>query len=158
MINYGKLADKAKLKQEADRLASEKHKQLRADPCVFFDRVKALVAEEMNKANVELRKRGGAILGRNHLPGFDTEVFLTYGTDTLCRVGLGIIGGGCRLTAIISGPPNGYELSRREYLCVQEASCSEVLHVPGEELTTVVACPNEIAADIISGILAGKFA
>jgi hypothetical protein len=119
--------------------------------------VKALVLEEMDKANVELRKKRVAILGQNHLPGFSGEMFLTYGTDSLCRVGLGILRGECRITAVISGPPNGYEISRREYICVQEASCSEVLHVGGAGSSTVVACPNEIAADIISGILLGKF-
>ncbi len=157
MVNYVKLADKAKVKRVDDKSAADKHKQLRANPCVFFDRVKALVLEEMDKANVELRKKRVAILGQNHLPGFSGEMFLTYGTDSLCRVGLGILRGECRITAVISGPPNGYEISRREYICVQEASCSEVLHVGGAGSSTVVACPNEIAADIISGILLGKF-
>jgi hypothetical protein len=157
MFDYALLADRAKVKQASDKVAADKHKQLRANPCVFFDRVKAHLVEEMNKVNVELRKRKAAVLGRNHLPGFDNEFFLTYGTDTLCRAGLGTSGGECRITAVISGPPNGYEISRREYVCVQEESCSEVLHVPEAERTTVLACPNEIAADIISGILAGKF-
>jgi hypothetical protein len=159
MVNYEKLAEKAKMMQIADKLEAEKHKELRADPCNFFEKVKAHILEEMNKANVELRKWGAATLDRNFLPAFSEEILLTYGTDSLCRVGLGIIGvgGGCRVTAIISGPPNGYEISRREYLCVQEASCSEVLHLVGAELTTVVACPDEIAVDIISGILVGKF-
>ena len=157
MVNYVKLAGKAKEIQDAEKLAVERHRELRADPCAFFERVKAHIVEEMNKANVELRKKRAAVIGRNHLPGFDDEIFLTIGTDSLCRVGLGIMGGGCRVTAIISGPPNGYELSRREYLCIQEASCSEVLHLVGAELTTVVACPDEIAVDIISGILVGKF-
>jgi hypothetical protein len=157
VLDYGRLAETAREKQEADRLVSQKHQQLRADPCVFFDSVKAHLVEEMNKANVEMRKRHAAVLDQNHLPGFEDEVFLTYGTDALCRVGLGIMGGGCRVTAVISGPPNGYEISRREYLCVQAEDCSEVLHVGGAGSSTVIACPNEIAADIIAGILAGKF-
>src|ERR1035441_5622565 len=96
MVNYAKLADKAKMIQVADKLEAERHKELRADPCVFFDKVKAHIVEEMNKANVELRKRGAATFDRNYLPGFSEELFLTYGTDSLCRVGLGIIGGGDR--------------------------------------------------------------
>ena len=154
MVDYAKLADTAKVKQDADRSAAERHRQLRADPCVFFGRVRARLLEEMKKANVELRKRGAAFLEQNHLPGFPNEMFLTYGTDSLCRVGLGIMGGGCRVTAVISGPPNGYEISRKEYLCDQDAACQEVR--PAGRL--VVACrPNEIAVDIISGILVGKF-
>ena len=155
MVNYAKLADKAKMIQIADKLETERHKQLRTDPCVFFDKVKAHIVEEMNKANVELRKRGAAIFDRNYLPGFSDELFLTYGTDSLCRVGLGIIGGGCRVTAIISGPPNGYELSRKEYLCSQDIACQEVLPAVEEGMPPEGSCPEEIAIDIISGILRG---
>jgi hypothetical protein len=154
MVDYAKLADAAKVKQDAGRWAADRHKQLIADPSVFFGRVKAHLLEEMRKANVELRKRKGGILDQNHLPGFPNEMFLTYGTDSLCRVGLGTVEGGCRVTAIISGPPNGYEISRREYLCDQPAACQEVLPDGGR----AVPCrPDEIAVDIISGILRGKF-
>jgi hypothetical protein len=157
VVDYAKLADKAKVIQEADKLAAAKHKQLRADPCVFFERVKAHLAEEMNKANVELRKREAAILDRNHLPGFADDVFITYGTSSVCRVGLGILGGGCRITAVISGPPNGCEISRRVYLCSQEPSCQEEVPTGEEGSQALPTRPNEIAADIISGILLGKF-
>jgi hypothetical protein len=111
----------------------------------------------MNKANVELHKRRTAALGRNHLPGFDNEIFLTYGTDALCRVGLDVLRGGCRITAVISGPPNGNELSRKEYRCDQEALCSEKPRAEGPELVIAESCPEEIAADIILGILIGRF-
>ena len=154
MVDYAKLADTAKVKRDADRSAADRHKQLIADPSVFFGRVRAHLLEEMKKANVQLRKRGAAFLDQNHLPGFPNEMFLTYGTDSLCRVGLGIMGGGCRVTAIISGPPNGYEISRKVYLCDQEASCREVL--PGGR-PAVASHPDEIAVDIISSILVGKF-
>jgi hypothetical protein len=155
MVNYAKLADKARMIQIADKLEAERHKQLRADPCVFFEKVKAHIGEEMNKANVELRKRGAATLDRNYLPAFTEEILLTYGTDSLCRVGLGIIGGGCRVTAIISGPPNGFEISRKEYLCNQDKACQEVLPAVEEGMLPEGLCPEEIAVDIISGILRG---
>ena len=154
MVDYAKLADTAKVKRDADRSAADRHKQLIADPSVFYGRVRAHLQEEMKKANVQLRKRGAAFLDQNHLPGFPNEMFLTYGTDSLCRVGLGIMGGGCRVTAVISGPPNGYEISRKEYLCDQEAPRREALPVGG---AAVASRPDEIAVDIISGILRGKF-
>ena len=158
MTDYAKLADKAKEKQEADILAAERHKELRADPCSFFERVKAHLVEEMNKANVELRKRKAAVFDQYHLPGFTDEVFITYGTDSLCRVGLGILGGGCRITAVISGPPNGYEISRKEYICnEQPADCKEVLPASEDRSPEIPSCPDAIAADVIEGILLGKF-
>ena len=154
MVDYAKLADTAKVKRDADRSVADRHKQLIADPSVFYGRVRAHLQEEMKKANVQLRKRGAAFLDQNHLPGFPNEMFLTYGTDSLCRVGLGIMGGGCRVTAVISGPPNGYEISRKEYLGDQEAPCREALPVGG---AAVASHPDDIAVDIISGILRGKF-
>lgn len=154
VVDYAKLADAAKAKQDADKSAAVRQKQQSADPCVFFATVRTYLLEEMKKANVELRKRGAAFLDQNHLPGFPNEVFLTYGTDTLCRVGLGTMGGGCRVTAIISGPPNGKEIARKTYFCLGDALCHEVLPVG----RTAVACrPDEIAVDIISGILLKKF-
>jgi hypothetical protein len=155
--DYAKLADIARERQEAERLVSERHKQLRPDPCSFFEQVKAHLMNGMEKANVELRRRGVALLGRNHLPGFDDEVFLTYGTDTLCRVGLGFLGGGCRITAVISGPPSGFEISRKEYFCSQEAACKEVSSNGEGGLPVVVPRPDQVAADIIKAILFGRF-
>ncbi|MGA3346771.1 MAG: hypothetical protein ABSC76_18095 [Terracidiphilus sp.] len=157
MTDYAKLADIAKLKDIVDRSVVAKHKELRAEPCTFFQRVTAHLFEEMNKVNVELRKRKAPIFDRIHLPSLDDEILLTYGTDSLCRVGRGIMKGGCRITAVISGPPNGYEISRREYLCKQEESCREVLAVEGSQLRTIAFGPEEVAADIIGGVLAGKF-
>jgi hypothetical protein len=158
VADYVKLADRAREKQEADILAAKRHKELRTNPCSFFERVKVHLIEEMNKANVELRKRKAAIFDQYQLPGFADEVFITYGTDSLCRVGLGILGGGCRITAIISGPPNGYEISRKEYLCSEQPSdCKEALPATEDRSPKTPTCPDTIAADVIEGILLGKF-
>ncbi len=64
--------------------------------------------------------------------------------------------GNCRVTAIISGPPNGYELSRKEYLCNQDVACHEPLPAVFKEIPEG-SCPEEIAVDIISGVLRGGF-
>jgi hypothetical protein len=157
MVNYAQLADSAKKVQDAGKSASITHKELRVDPCAFFDAVRAHLAAEMKKANVELRKKGAAAIDQNHLPGFDTEVFLTFGTDSLCRVGLGIKVGECRITAIISGPPNGYEISRKEYLCLQDTDCKEALNTGKARVLTAASSPRGIAVDIISSFLVGKF-
>jgi hypothetical protein len=157
MIDYAKLADIAKLKDLDDATVVEKHKKLRAEPCTFFERVEAHLLDEMKKANVELRKRKAPIFDRICLPSFDEELLLTYGISSLCRVGRGIMGGGCRITAVISGPPNGYEISRREYRCKQEETCHEVLAVDETQSKTIAFGPEGVATDIIAGVLAGKF-
>jgi hypothetical protein len=158
MVDYVKLAEHAKAKQEADNLATQRHKELRANPCSYFELVKVHLIEEMNKANVELHKRKAAIFDQYQLPGFPDEVFITYGTDSLCRVGLGILGGGCRITAIISGPPNGYEVCRREYVCSEQPEdCKEEQPASEDRSPTIPSSPDAIAADVIKGILIGRF-
>jgi hypothetical protein len=157
MIDYANLAAKAKATQDDEKLAAGRNRELKSDPCAFFARVKKCIFEEMTKANAELSKRGAAVFDRNHLPGFDEDIFLTYGTDSLCRVGLGFVAGRCMITAVISGPPNGYEISRKEYLCDQKASCPDKIHAVGVELPSFGSSPEEIAADIISSVLVGRF-
>ena len=157
MTDYAKLADIAKLKEIVDTSAIAEHKKLRAEHCSFFESVTKHLKEEMKKANVELHKRRAPIFEQIHLPSFDEEILLTYGTDSLCRVGRGIIKGECRITAIISGPPNGFEISRREYLCKQEETCREVISIEPSQSKTISFTPEEVATDIISGVLIGKF-
>jgi len=157
MINYGKLADIAKLKDVVDRTTIEQHKQLRPNSCNFFENVLAHLVEEMKKANEELTKRRAPIFDRIQVPSFGDEFLLTYGTNAMCRVGRGVMKGGCRITAVISGPPNGYEISRREYLCKKEETCREVLTIDESHSKTISFAPEEVAEDIISGVLIGKF-
>jgi hypothetical protein len=157
MTDYEKLANIAKLKTIEDRAAVDKHRELRASRCTFYEGVRAHLADEIKKANSELSKKNAPTIDRLHLPSFDEEVFLTYGTDTLCRVGRGIMKGGCRITAVISGPPNGYEISRREYLCKQEETCRIVLTIDEAKDRTIAFSPDGVAADIVAGILVGKF-
>jgi hypothetical protein len=156
LTDYAKLADIAKLKETVDTTAVAEHKKLRAEHCSFFESVILHLKEEMKQVNVELHKRKAPIFEQIHLPSFDEEFILTYGTNALCRVGRGIMRGGCRITATISGPPNGYEISRREFLCKQEETCNEVITIDASQ-SKISFAPQEVAADIISGILLGKF-
>jgi len=157
MVDYARLADSAKGKQDADRTEIERHKRLRLDKCGFFEKLKNHLYGEMNKANVELHKRKTATFDKYVLPGFTEEIFLTYGTNLLCKVGIGVMNGRCCITAVINGPPNGNEISRKEYLCNQDESCTEILTAPGKEVPTFGDHPEAIAVDIISGILVGHF-
>lgn len=157
MVDYARLAAKAKAMQDAERFSADKQSRMEVDPKAFFERVRAHLIEEMTKANVELRKRKAVGFGRNHMPGFEDEVFITFGTDLLCRVSLEVMGGRCRITAVLSGPPNGYELSRREYPFNQGDSDSGIPLARGSELPTAGASPYQIAVNIISSVLAGKF-
>jgi hypothetical protein len=157
LTDYGKLAAKAKVIQDAEQFSADEKHGLSMERSIFFERVRTHLLEEMTKANVELHKRQAVGFGRNHMPGFDDEVFITFGTDLLCRVTLEVIGGGCRITAVISGPPNGYELSRKEYPFNQGDSSSEMAPARGAELPGAGVSPYQIAVNIISSVIVGKF-
>ena len=157
MVDYEKLAAKAKAIQDAANLASRKEKESAIDPKVFFQKVTAQINEEMKKANVELTKRGVPGISRNHLPNFDGIVFLVFGEGGLCRVELESQPRVSRIRAIICGPPNGNELSRREFFFGEEISASQTANTEQGGLRIVGASPQEIAQDIIAGIVVGTF-
>jgi hypothetical protein len=157
MVDYEKLAAKAKAIQDAANLASQREKESAIDPKVFFQRVTAQINEEMNKANVELTKRGVGAISRNHLPNFDGVVFLVFGAGGLCRVELEAQPRVSKIKAIICGPPNGNELSRKEFLFGQGIAASPSSTTEAGGQITVGDTPQEIAQEIIAGIVIGTF-
>jgi len=157
MVDYGKLAAEAKAMQDTANLASPRDERLEADPKVFFQRVTAQIGEEMNRANAELRKRGVGAIARNHLGGFEGVVFLTFGIGLLCKVELACDGRGDRIRAIISGPPSGLETARKEFPIGEEPLGFGRPRAEGAGLLNTGYSPEEIAQDIISGIVIGKF-
>jgi hypothetical protein len=157
MVDYRKLADKAKAAQDADNLARLGQRRSDADPNVFFRRVIAHIDQEMERANVELRKTRVGTIARNHLPNFEGVIFLSIGTASLCRVDLVVQATVSRIRAILTGPPNGNEISRKEY--VLGPGSSSTAWPSAEEIgsATVGASPEKIAEDIVSGIVLGHF-
>lgn len=158
MADYAELAGIARARHDAERHSASRHREQKADPKIFFDKVKTLVFAEMNKANLELRKSGAPLFGRNHLPGFDREIFITFGTDLLCIVSLEVRAGRDFIQAVLSGPPNGFELSRREYPCNYDASSLELPRAYVAGAPVIGIRPEQIAVDIISSVLRGEFA
>ncbi len=157
MSDYARLADIAKLKEIVDQSTFGSQRKAAEEPCTLVKSVRKYLTQEMNKANVELLKKRAPTFDQIQVPSFGEEILLTYGTNELCRVSLGITGRGCRITAVISGPPNGYEISRREYLCKHELACSEVLATDETRLKTFAFGPEEVASDIIGSVIVGRF-
>ena len=157
MVDYEKLAAQAKAAQDAANFASRKAQESAVDPKVFFQRVTTHLNEEMNRANVELLKRGFEPISRNHLPNFDGIIFLVFGIGFMCRVELDSQPRVSRIKAIICGPPNGQELSRKEFFFGQQASPSSSPIAELGAVRIVGPTPQEIAQDIIAGIVIGTF-
>jgi hypothetical protein len=125
------------------------------DPETFYQYVKQQVEEEVDKANLELRKRDLPVIERVFMPSSLGKLSLTFGTGFLCNVELNPAHG--RITAIIIGPPNSAEVARRDFLLNPEAGPQESATDETEE-ALVVYSPHRIAAEIVSGLLAGEFA
>jgi hypothetical protein len=157
MVDYEKLAAQAKANRDAAAFASRKAEESALDPKVYFKQVASYLNEEMNKANVELKKRGVDTISRNHLPTFEGVIFLVAGIGYMCRVELDAQPGMSRIRAMISGPPNGYELSRKEFFFGQEAVPSSSPTAEKTVLRIVGPTPQEVAQEIIAGIVIGKF-
>jgi hypothetical protein len=102
-----------------------------------YEHVKLLVGDEIDKANAELRKRRLATIERVFLPSFQGKLCLTYGSDLLCTVELQKDKG--QIAAVISGPPNATEISRKEFVIDGAMS------------------PEQITVAIVSGLLMGEF-
>jgi hypothetical protein len=159
MVDYGKLADRAKALQQARRRGGESPQTPPDDPGQLYEKVKICVLQEADKANKELSKRGMVLIQRVLSPSYSGRLCLSLGISLLCNVEYTPHpDGGCRIKAILSGPPNGAEISRKEFLAVNESPEREKLERLGNIPWAIGLAPQNIAVEIVSGMLAGEFA
>ena len=155
MTDYGALADKLKGSGEG---VQRGHKRLAGhgvDPVAFYESVKAQIEMEVEKANVELRKRDLPVIERIFMPGFLGKLSLTFDTALLCNVDLQEAKG--RITAVILGPPNRCEISRKEYLINPAAVDPLARAIDKAEKVAIGFSPDRIAAEVVAGLLMGNF-
>jgi hypothetical protein len=158
VVDYGKLADKAKALQRAARTGGDAPQLPPSDPGELYERVKALVLEEVAKANLELGKRQMVLIERVLSPSYAGRLCLSFGVSLLLNVDYTPHPeGGARIIAIISGPPNGAEISRKEFLALNESPQRERLERLGEIPWAKGSSPERIAVKIVSGLLEGEF-
>lgn len=158
MVDYAKLAEKAKALQDAAKGSNGRLEAQEQDPTAFFDKVKHQLVAEMYKANLELSKRGLSTLDRSFSPSFSGRFCFTFGVSLLCGVELDTRMGQRCIKATISGPPNAREIGRRVYLFNRAAQQPQSF-MEDESAGVLVRGlgPAEIAVDIISCILSGEF-
>lgn len=156
MTDYGALADKLKATGQSGNHDQGREGGLGVSPSVFYERVKAQIEVEVEKANIELHKRGLPVIERIFLPSFLGKLSLTFGTTLLCNVTLLESKG--RISVVILGPPNRSEIARKEFLLYEDAA----KHLPPsiDERTKVAVETNsgKVAAEIIGALLTGEFA
>jgi hypothetical protein len=158
VVDYGKLAEKAKALQRAQKPDSSLPQAPPGDPAELYERVKALVLEELTKANVELGKRRMPLIERVLSPSYVGRLCLSFGVSLLLNVDYTPHPeGGCRIIAIISGPPNGAVISRKEFIALNESPELERLEKLGTIPWSMGSSPQRIAVEIVSGLLGGEF-
>lgn len=156
MTNYGVLADKLFDSVQAGCPVRKRLARNGIEPAAFYDSVKAQVQQEVEKANVELRKRGLTTIERVFIPGFLGRLCLTFGTALLLSVELEETKG--RIKAVIFGPPNRSEISKKEYFLGPQTPQSYAVPLNQFENIAFDFGPGRIAAEIVSGLLMGEFA
>ncbi len=147
MTDYGKLADHLKnLRTPAQQQTTH--------PVVFFESVNAHLTREIEKANVELRKRRLGIIERVFLPSFHGKHCLTFDSELLCTVEVQEDPG--KIIAVIFGPPNRIEIARKEYF-VGRAPDAHAAPRAGTR-TSAGYSPEQVAVEIVSALLTREFA
>ncbi len=143
MTDYSKLADQLK------NLRTPAHQQT-THPAAVFESVNAHLTREIEKANVELRKRHLGIIERVFLPSFHGKHCLTFDSELLCTVELMENPG--KITAVIFGPPNRIEIARKEYWVGSTPEGQAAAHAG------MGYSPERIAVEIVSALMTRKFA
>ncbi len=136
MVNYQELAERLSVQQAHDRQTQKKPALRGSHATRIYERVKAVVDHEIEKANVELKMRKLASVERVRAPSYFGRLCLSFGSDVLCAVDLDEVQG--EIVAVISGPPNAQELARKAFMLSEYQ-------------------PEQIAEELVSGLLVGEF-
>lgn len=136
-MDYGKLAQKLSNQRLHAQSVQDAGAQRGTGLADVYEHVKVHVISEIEKANVEMRKRKLNTIERVFLPSYHGKLCLTVGSVLLCTVELQEAKE--LIAAVLSGPPNAMEISRKEFLLYE--GCD----------------PEQIAVEIVSGLLMGEF-
>lgn len=137
MTDYGELAQKLSNQRSHAHSAEETAAGRELALTDGYERVKLHLNAEIEKANAEMRKRKLNSIERIYMPSHRGKVCLTLGSELLCTVELQEAKG--QIAAVISGPPNAMEISRKEFPLTKGSD------------------PERIAEAIVSGLLMGEF-
>jgi hypothetical protein len=136
-MDYGELAQKLSNQRSHAQSAHEVGAERGTSLADVYGRVNLYVMNEIEKANMEMRKRKLNTIERVFMPSYRGKLCLTFGSELLCTVELQEAKE--LIAAVISGPPNAQEISRKEFLLFE--GCD----------------PERIAVEIVSGLLMGEF-
>jgi hypothetical protein len=168
MVDYGKLLDEEKARRESAIANAEAQRRREIELVAFFRSVEIAVGEEMAKANRELKRRGGAMIEGPFRPGKagnarDEQIELTFGSRRpACRLTLESIARQMGLSRMkVELLDDAHQVTgRMHYLLEGEAADVKAYKplVEGFPDRGWVLSPEEIAQEIVPGIIRGRFA
>jgi hypothetical protein len=163
-VDYGKLIDEERGRTGSAAAAAEAQRKRELDLIAFFRSVEIDLGREMAKANEELKKRGIPVIAGPFRPVREEEkIEFTFGSRRpCCRLLLQGIDIGAGLAGVEAEilDSGGTMISRTHYFIGGDSSAMHAYRplvegVPdhGAEVTS-----SQIAQEIVSGILRGRFA
>jgi hypothetical protein len=163
MVDYAKLLDEERARRDSALADAEAQRRREIELVAFFRSVEIALGQEMAKANQELKRRGAATIVGPFRPVKSKEQFeLTFGTR----------GPSCRLTLESIDPVMGLSrlkvellddarkvVGRMQYLLEGEADNVKAFKplVEGFPDRGSVSSPEEIAQEIVPGMIRGRF-
>jgi hypothetical protein len=111
--DYVTLAEKLRSSGDEEQQRNRDLTRQEFDSGAFFEVVKTQINKEIEKANLELRKRGLTSIERVLVPCYMGRLCLTFGAVLMCCVEFDRARE--RMNAAIFGPPNRKEIWRKGY-------------------------------------------
>ena len=148
MTRYSALADKLEGLRNGVKPVNKCSTREAIDLNTFFESVKEQIDTEIQKANVELVRRKLDIIERVFVPCYRGKLCLTFGTALRCNVDLDETS--WRIRLVISGPPNGLVIVKREYLTRLEPAEPHASPKGWSDTPAAGRSPGSIAGEIVS--------
>jgi hypothetical protein len=164
MVDYGKLIDEEKAREDSAIAAAEALKKREIDLVSFFRSVEINLGEEMARANVELKKRGAPVIEGPFRPLKDEEkIGLAFGKrrpscrltlqSTFAQIGISRI-------QVELFDETGASIGKKDYVIEGEAGALKAYQslIEGFPDHNAEVSASEIAQEIVTGIIRGRFA
>jgi hypothetical protein len=164
MVDYAKLIDEEKARQDSAIAKVTAHKERELDLLSFFRRVEIDLGKEIAKANEELKKRGvSTILGPHRPEKRDDQIEYHLGSrKSCCRLTLESTSAEVGLSRIHTElfDEKGVVIGQTDYVIEGEAQDLRTYKslVEGFPDHAAQVGSTEIAQEIVPGIIRGRFA
>jgi hypothetical protein len=164
MVDYAKLVEEEKARQDSTLSSAEIQKRRATDLVDLFREIEIALGEEVTKANQELSKSGAPTISGPFRPAIGEErIELALGTvDPACRLTIQSTATQLALSRIVVElfGETGASIAHTEYVTEDQVLPLKVYKslVEGFPDRDAETTPSAIAQEIVPGIIRGQFA